>query len=119
MKLFNLVSRRDATHRLVQHGLAKRHPVSDKAVSDCIYLMASAFGERWNSIGAEPAAGMALVALAKNESLNERLSSRGWELVYNLVEKHPRIAATISPRAKAEITARGHRIPALMEAACA
>lgn len=119
MKLFNYVSRRDATLRLVKHGLSKQHPVSDKAVADCLHLMASGYGENWDSLGTEPAAGMALVALTKHASLNDRLSSRGWELVHNLVDRHPRIAATISPRARAEIAARNGRNPAPMAAACA
>jgi hypothetical protein len=119
MKLFNYVSRREATLKLVQHGLSKQHSVSDKAVADCLHLMASGYGESWDSLGTEPAAGMALVALVKNASLSERLSSRGWELVYNLLDKHPGIATSISPRARAEIAARDRHNPALMAVACA
>jgi len=119
MKLFNYVNRRDATLRLVKHGLTNQPTVSDKAISDCIHLMASGFGEGWDSIDAEQAAGMALVALAKNTSLSDRLSSRGWELVYRLLDKHPRIVASISTRARAEIAGRDRHNPALMAAVCA
>ena len=105
MKLFNIINRRNTTGQLVKHGLVKEHRISEEAVDDCIYLMASTFGEQWDSIDTEPAAGMALVALTKNASLYDRLSTSGWKLVSNFVSKYPAWAASISPRAKIEIEA--------------
>ena len=103
MKLFNIINRGNTTGQLVNRGLVKEHRISEEAVEDCIYLMATTLGDQWDSIETESAAGMALVTLAKNASLYDRLSAKGWDLVSGFVAKYPSWITSISPRARIEI----------------
>lgn len=90
---------------LVKQGLANAQSVSTRRIRDCILLLANGLGETWKSASKEAAAGMALVALAKNAELGSFLNSRGWKLVISFITANPEIARNISPRTLGEIFA--------------
>ena len=105
MKFFNRINKKTNAARLVKRGLANEDTASFKQIMDCIYLLANGLGETWKSASKEAAAGMVLVALAKNIELRNYLNSNGWQLVLSFIRANPKIAKNISPRTMGEIFA--------------
>jgi hypothetical protein len=105
MKFFNNINKKSNAALLVKHGLANEDTASFKQIRDCIYLLANGLGETWKMASKEAAAGMVLVALAKNIELSNYLNNTGWKLVLSFVYANPTIAKDISPRTMGEIFA--------------
>jgi hypothetical protein len=105
MKFFDRINKKSSAARLVKRGLANEDTVSFKQIMDCIYLLANGLGETWKSASKESAAGMVLVALAKNIELRNYLNSNGWKLVLSFIHANPKIAKDLSPRTMGEIFA--------------
>jgi hypothetical protein len=81
-------------------------------------LIRGSLGETWKSASKEAAAGMVLVALAKNAELKHFLNSNGWKLVVCFVRSNPYIAKDLSPRTMGEIFAYQQAVRAPMLATC-
>ena len=105
MKFFNNINKKSNAALLVKHGLANEDTASFKQIRDCIYLLANGLGETWKMASKEAAAGMVLVALAKNIELRKYLNNTGWKLVLSFVNANPTVAKNISPRTMGEIFA--------------
>ena len=103
MKLFNNFYKKTTAASLVKNGLANEQTASSKQIKDCIVLLANGLGETWKSASKEAAAGMVLVALAKNVGLQNYLNIDGWNRVLSFVHSNPKIAKAISPRTMGEI----------------
>ncbi len=103
MNLFNNFYKKTTAATLVKQGLANDVTASSKQIKDCIVLLANGLGETWKSASKEAAAGMVLVALAKNDALKNYLNHNGWNLVLTFVHANPKIAKAISPRTMGEI----------------
>ena len=103
MKFFDRINKKSNAARLVKGGLANENTTSFKQIMDCIYLLANGLGETWKTASKEAAAGMVLVALAKNIELRNYLNSNGWQLVLNFIRANPTIAKDLSPRTRDEI----------------
>jgi hypothetical protein len=117
MNLFNNFYKKTTAATLVQQGLANQATASSKQIKDCIVLLANGLGESWKSASKEAAAGMVLVALAKNDALKNYLNNNGWNLVLNFVHSNPKIAKAISPRTMGEIFSYQASAPQAMLAA--
>jgi len=105
MKFFDNLNKKANAAALVRHGLANADTVSVKQIMDCIYLLANGLGETWKKASKEAAAGMVLVALAKNIELKSYLNNNGWKLVLSFIRTNPKIVGDISPRTMGEIFA--------------
>ena len=105
MKFFNNINKKSDAAQLVKHGLADENTASFRQIKDCIYLLAVGLGETWKTASKESAAGMVLVAMAKNIELKNYLNNNGWKLVLCFVHANPGIAKNISPRTMGEIFA--------------
>jgi hypothetical protein len=103
MNYFNNLNKKARVAELVKRGLENRDAVSGKEIRDCIYLLENAMGDTWKSTSKHAAAGMVLMALAKNSSLARFLNSCGWFLVLNLVQSTPRITRDLPSGKRAEI----------------
>ena len=103
MKIFDRINKKSNAARLVKGGLANENTASFKQIMDCIYLLANGLGETWKSASKEAAAGMVLIALAKNAELKSYLNNNGWKLVVSFVRSNPNIAKALSPRTMSEI----------------
>lgn len=117
MNPFTYFNQRGATPRLVAAGLLAERKVARGAISNCIYLLAGSLGDSWRSLSRETAAGMVLLALAKDSALGGYLNKFGWELVIGCIATLPAMANSLSPRALLEIdayltAARAARLPA-------
>ena len=117
MNLFNNFYKKTTAATLVKQGLANQATASSKQIKDCIVLLANGLGETWKSASKEAAAGMVLVALAKNDALKNYLNNSGWDLVLNFVYSNPKIAKAISPRTMGEIFSYQASAPRAMLAA--
>ena len=103
MKLFDRFTKKSDATMLVKKGLAHEESVSIKQIRDCIFLLANGLGDTWKAASKEVAAGMVLIALAKNAELKQCLNTNGWKLVVSFVTANPEIACNISPRTMGEI----------------
>lgn len=103
---------------LVKRCLANEKMANHKQIMDCIFFLANGLGETWRSASKEVAAGMVLIALAKNAELKNFLNSNGWKLVVSFVRCNPYIAKNLSPRTMDEIFTYQQAIPAPMLATC-
>ena len=81
-------------------------------------FLANGLGETWRSASKEAAAGVVLIALAKNAELKNFLNSNGWKLVVSFVRSNPYIAKNLSPRTMDEIFTYQQAIRAPMLATC-
>ncbi|MCG6888901.1 MAG: hypothetical protein LJE92_04885 [Gammaproteobacteria bacterium] len=105
MKFFDNLNKKANAAALVKRGLANADTVTFKQIMDCIYLLANGLGETWKKASKEAAAGMVLVALAKNIELKSYLNNNGWKLVLSFIRTNPKIVGDISPRTMGEIFA--------------
>ena len=103
MLLLDRLTRKSATADLVKRGLENQETVTTKQIRDCIYLLANAMGDTWKQASKEAAAGMVLMALAKNRALQSFLSACGWTLVAELLRSNPRLKRDLSSRMRDEI----------------
>ena len=117
MNLFNNFYKKTTAAMLVKEGLADEATASSKQIKDCIVLLANGLGETWKTASKEAAAGMVLVALAKNDALKNYLNNNGWNLVLTFVHANPKIAKAISPRTMGEIFSYQASAPQAMLAA--
>ena len=103
MKFFRNVNKKSEAATLASLGLRNREMYSYKEIRDCIFILANGMGETWKNASNEAAAGLVLMALAKNRALESLLNSRGWSLVLSLVKSNPAIRREISAMMRAEI----------------
>ena len=103
MNFFRNFNKSTLAAELARHGLANREMFSRKEIRDCIFILANAMGDSWKNASKEAAAGMVLIALAKNKALKSLLNSCGWSLVLSLVKSNPGIKRDISALTRAEI----------------
>jgi len=106
MKFFTRFNRRNATARLVFAGLLEGQRRGRRNISNTMHLLAGALGDSFDSLHPRAAAGMVLLALAKNSTLGRCLNDSGWALVIALLDEHPEIAARLSPGTSLEIAGR-------------
>ena len=103
MALFDRFNRKSRITELVRAGLANGESTTVKQIRDCIYLLRNALGDTWQMASKEAAAGMALVALARDVTLQRYLNCDGWKLVLSFVSANPEMAGSLSPRIASEI----------------
>ena len=103
MSFFDNFNKTSAAADLVRLGLANREAVNGKQIRDCIYLLENALGETWKKANKQAAAGLVLIALAKNKALDQFLNGCGWNLVMSLVQTNPAITRDMSSGKRAEI----------------
>ena len=103
MKFFRNFNKKDSAASLAREGMADREAVSGKEIADCVFLLAEVSGETWTNASKEAAAGMTLIALARNVNLGNYLNATGWKLVISFVKSSPEIARSLSPRTLGEI----------------
>lgn len=118
MKFFGNINKKADAATLVKQGLANEETANFKQIMDCIFLLANGLGETWKSASKEAAAGMVLIALAKNAELKSYLNSNGWKLVVSFVRSNPNIAKNLSPRIMSEIFSYQQAAGTPMLAAC-
>ena len=105
MRFLFKLNKRAAAIALVQDGLASHDAVSSKQIRDCTYLTAESMGDSWEQANVESAAGMVLMALAKNSALQHLLNACGWKLVLSFLQSFPRIERDLSCSLRNEIRA--------------
>jgi hypothetical protein len=103
MKFLDNFNKAGAAADLVRRGLANGESVNGKQIRDCIFLLENALGETWKKTSKQAAAGLVLIALARNRALDQFLNACGWTLVLSLVQTIPAITREISPGRRAEI----------------
>jgi hypothetical protein len=103
MRFFDNFNKTSAAAELVRRGLANREAVNGKQIRDCIYLLENALGETWKKASKQAAAGMVLIALARNKALDQFLNGCGWTLVMSLVQTNPAITRDLASGKRAEI----------------
>lgn len=103
MNFLNNINKSASTAKLVENGLVNEEAVSRKEILDCVFLVADVMREKWKSMTRETAAGIVLVALAKNAMLKDYINSAGWDLVSNLIKTNPEFAKDIAAGTLAEI----------------
>ena len=118
MKFFGKINKNPDAAALVKRGLANETMANRKQIMACIFFLANDLGETWKSVSKEAAAGMVLVALAKNAELKHFLNSNGWKLVVSFVRSNPYIAKDLSLRTMGEIFAYQQAERAPMLATC-
>ena len=96
---------RQLTAALVRQALRKDVKLSRKAIMDCQKLLTEALGVSWQLTSREAAAGLVLIRLAKDATLEDYLNDRGWDLVLTAVGDHSRLVTQVSSRAMADIHA--------------
>jgi len=92
MNFLNNINKSATTARLVENGLANGEAVTREEILDCVFLVADVMREKWKSMTRETAAGIVLVALAKNAMLKDYVNATGWALVSNLIKTNPEFA---------------------------
>jgi hypothetical protein len=113
MSFFDNFNKTSAAADLVRRGLANREAVNSKQIRDCIYLLENALGETWKKASKQAAAGMVLIALARNIALEQFLNGCGWTLVMSLVQANPAITRDLASGRRAEIQSyQSARLPA-------
>ncbi len=105
MRLLRNLFKKRAAADLVSQGLRDDNRLSRKVILDSLQLFSGALGDSWREVSREAAAGMVLVALAKNSSLRHTVNATGWKLVLAFVGDHPELFRFVSPRAIADICA--------------
>jgi len=105
MKLIRNLFKKRAAAALVKQGLRDDCQLPGKTIMDSLQLFAGALGDSWQRVSREAAAGMVLIALAKNSSLANYVNACGWQLVLAFVADQPDLVRFISPRAMADIGA--------------
>ena len=105
MKMLKNLFKRRAAATLVRQGLRDEYQASRKTIMDSLELFSGALGDSWSEVSREAAAGMVLVALAKNASLGSYVNATGWQLVLAFIGDHPQLVRYVSPRAIADIGA--------------
>ena len=105
MNFFIQLNKQSAAADLVRQGLANQESISHKQIRDCIHLLATGMGATWQQANIESAAGMALVALARNAALKSVLNACGWRLVLQLMQNFPRLERDLSRKLRNEIQA--------------
>ena len=103
MNFFRNLNKNSLAANLARDGLANQEMFSYKEIKDCIFILANAMGDSWKNASYEAAAGMVLIALAKNKALKSLLNACGWSLVLSLVKSNPGIKRDISAMTRAEI----------------
>ena len=98
MKPFSGFNRHGAIERLANAGLRAERGIAEGAVSNSIHLLAGSLGDAWTARGLQAAAGMVLLALAKNDSLDAYLNDCGWELVSACLGAYPGLTSSLSPQ---------------------
>jgi hypothetical protein len=106
MKPFSGFNRHGKIERLVNAGLLAPGDDREVAVANCIYLLAGSLGDSWRALGREAAAGMVLLALAKDSALENHLNDCGWKLVSGCIDSLPSPTRSLHPRTLREILAR-------------
>jgi hypothetical protein len=118
MKILDMLFRRNTVAALARQGLLAERPAGRKPISGSLQLIAGALGDSWKQLSCEAAAGMVLVALAKDSKLQSCLNDRGWELVLTFVGERPELVRHLSPRALADVDAyQAKRLGALLASA--
>ena len=105
MKLLTNMYKKHAAAGLVRQGLRDQRQASREAITDSLELFCGSLGDSWDEVSPEAAAGMVLVALAKNSSLAHYVNACGWRLVLAFVGDQPELLRFVSPRAMADIGA--------------
>ena len=105
MKLLAKLFKKTAATTLVRQGLRDERQPSQEAITDSLELFSGSLGDSWDEVSPEAAAGMVLVALAKNSSLAHYVNACGWRLVLAFVGDQPDLLRYVSPRAMADICA--------------
>jgi len=103
MSFFDNFNKTSAAADLVRSGLANREAINSKQIRDCIYLLENALGETWKKASKQAAAGLVLIALARNVALKQFLNGCGWSLVMSLVQTNPAITRDLASGKRAEI----------------
>ena len=103
MKWFLRRPQKSKVTTLVQQGLANSEIVTAQQIRDCIYLLGSSLGDTWKAASKEVAAGMALLALARDAQLPQYLNRNGWMLVMSFITANPGMASSLSLRTIGEI----------------
>jgi hypothetical protein len=103
MKLLTNMYKKHAAAALVKQGLRDERQASREAITDSLELFCGSLGDSWDEVSPEAAAGMVLVALAKNSSLAHYVNACGWRLVLAFVGDQPDLVRYVSPRAMADI----------------
>lgn len=106
MKPFSGFNRHGKIERLVNAGLLAPGDDRGVAVSNCIYLLAGSLGDSWRALGREAAAGMVLLALARDSALENYLNDCGWKLVSGCIDALPALTPFLPPRTLRKILAR-------------
>jgi len=105
MKLLKNLFKKHAVADLVRQGLRGEFQMPRETIMDSLQLFSGALGDSWREVSREAAAGMVLVALAKNSSLQHCINATGWKLVLAFVGNQPELFRFVSPRAIADIRA--------------
>jgi len=118
MQFFGQINRESNAVALVKRGLVNERMANHRQIMDCICFLANALSETWKSASKEAAAGMVLIALARNTELKRLLNNSGWKLVVSFVRSNPYIAKDLSPRTMGEILAYQKTVRAPMLITC-
>jgi len=105
MKLLRNLFKKRAAADLVSQGLRSEYQPPREVIMDSLQLFSGALGDSWHEVSREAAAGMVLLALAKNSSLEHYVNATGWNLVLAFAGDHPELFRFVSPRAVADIGA--------------
>ena len=105
MKILQNLFKRNTVAALARQGLIAEQQTRSGPITGILQLLAGALGESWKQLSCEAAAGMVLVALAKDSKLQSYLNDKGWELVLTFVGEQPEFTRHLSPRALRDVGA--------------